>query len=161
MFKRTALLIAAFLAVAPSPITAHVRVFPDSNNVATPACGYAKFVMRVPVEKNIATNRIDLSIPKGVIVYGVQPKSGWTFALEKSRGVVATISWTGGRLMPGEFDEFAFLASAPKNPGPIYWDALQYYEDGSVVRWTGAPGAETPHSVTTVLPAQCPGKKPG
>jgi uncharacterized protein YcnI len=146
-------------ALSPSAAGAHVRVFPDAGNVTTPACGFAKYVVRVPVEKDVATNRIDLAIPKGVVVYGVQPKIGWQFLLQKVRGVVSSISWTGGRLLPGEFDEFAFLAAAPKTPGTIAWDAMQYYEDGSVVRWTGLPGADTPHSVTTVRPAQCPGHK--
>jgi uncharacterized protein YcnI len=138
------------------PASAHVRVFPDVNNQQIPACSFATFVVRVPVEKNVATNRIDVSIPKGVIVFGVQPKPGWQFKLERTKGVVTTISWTGGRLLPEEFDLFAFLAAAPKVAGPIAWDAVQYYEDGSVVRWTGAPGSETPHSITQVTKASCP-----
>jgi uncharacterized protein YcnI len=147
------------LALATAAMTGaaagHVRVFPDANNTTASACSYAKFVVRVPVEKDVATNRVDLDIPRGVIVYGVQPKSGWQFSLQKTRGVISGISWTGGRLMPGEFDEFAFLAATPKTPGQIAWNALQYYEDGSVVKWTGPPNADTPHSITTVAPAKC------
>ncbi|HEY1882246.1 MAG TPA: DUF1775 domain-containing protein [Candidatus Cybelea sp.] len=137
----------------------HVRVFPDSNNTQTPACSYAKFVVRVPVERNVPTNRIDLAIPKGVVVFAVQPKAGWQFTLQKTRGIITGISWSGGRLMPEEFDEFAFIAATPKTPGPISWDASQYYENGEIVRWTGAPKSDTPHSVTTVVPGKCSTRK--
>jgi uncharacterized protein YcnI len=137
------------------PVSSHVRVFPDANNQQIPACTFATFVVRVPVEKNVATNRIDVSIPKGVIVFGVQPKPGWQFKLERTKGIVTMISWSGGRLLPEEFDLFAFLAATPKAAGPIAWNALQYYEDGSVVRWTGAPGSETPHSITQVTKGTC------
>jgi uncharacterized protein YcnI len=134
---------------------AHVRVFPDAGNTQAPACGYTKFVVRVPVEKPIATNRIDLFIPKGILVYAVQPKENWQFSLQTTRGTVTSISWTGGRLLPHEFDEFAFLASTPKTSGSVAWDAWQYYEDGSIVKWIGALNADTPHSITTITPATC------
>lgn len=156
---RSALVFIVALATTAAAVSAHVRVFPDVNNTQVPACSYAKFVVRVPVEKNVATNRIDVDIPAGVVVYGVQPKTGWQFSLQKSRGVVSTISWTGGRLLPEEFDEFAFLAATPKIPGSIAWNARQYYEDGSVVNWTGPPNAETPHSITTIASAQCPARR--
>lgn len=138
---------------------AHVRVFPDANNVQADACSYTTFVVRVPVEKDVATNRIDLAIPNGVIVYAVQPKVGWQFSVQRVRGAISGITWSGGRLMPGEFDEFAFLAATPKTPGQIAWNATQYYGDGSVVNWTGPPNADTPHSITTIVPAKCAGKK--
>lgn len=134
---------------------AHVRVFPDSNHAQIAASSYEKFVVRVQVERNVPTTRIDLAIPKGVVVFAVQPKADWQFVLRKTRGFVAAISWTDGRLMPGEFDEFAFLAATPKTPGPIDWDPWQYYENGEIVRWTGPPRSATPHSVTMIQPAKC------
>jgi uncharacterized protein YcnI len=161
MFLSRFLLLAALFALAPITVSAHVRVFPDSDNTQAPACSFTEFNVRVPVEKPIATNRIDLTIPKGVIVYAVKPKPGWQFSLQTTRGIVSAISWSGGQLMPHEFDDFSFLAATPKTPGTVSWDALQYYVDGSVVKWTGAPGSDTPHSITTVAPAQCRGRKKG
>lgn len=140
---------------APIGAWAHVRVFPDAGNMQAPACGYTKFVVRVPVEKPIATTRIDLFVPKGMIVYAVEPKPNWQFNLQRTRGVVTTITWSGGRLNPYEFDEFAFLAATPRVSGSVNWDAWQYYEDGSIVKWTGKPGAETPHSVTEITAGHC------
>jgi uncharacterized protein YcnI len=152
---RRALLLLGFLAGSSIVAQAHVRVFPDAGNTQAPACGYTKFVVRVPVEKPIATTRIDLFIPKGITVFGVQPKPNWQFNLQRTRGIVTTISWTGGRLMPNEFDEFAFLAATPRTAGTVSWNAWQYYEDGSIVKWTGAPGAETPHSITSITAGHC------
>ena len=106
MFRWAFALVTSLL-LAPTCVQAHVRVFPDAGNTTAPACGFTKFVVRVPVEKPIATNRVDLYVPKGVIVYAVQPKANWQFNLQTTRGIVTTISWTGGRLMPHEFDEFA------------------------------------------------------
>lgn len=154
--------VAALFALAlclPTHAAAHVRVFSEADATQAPACGFTTFVMRVPVEKPIATTRVDLTVPKGVIVYAVQPKPGWQFTLQTTRGIVTGISWTGGRLNPHEFDEFAFLAATPKIPGNVNWDAWQYYEDGSIVKWIGPPNADTPHSITSITPAPCKARK--
>src|SRR5665213_3375790 len=47
-----------------------------------------------------------------------------------------------------EFEEFAFLAAAPKKFGTVNWDARQTYQDGSTVAWTGSPQSDNPHSQT-------------
>jgi len=145
----------------PASAAAHVRVFPDAENVQAPACSFTTFVVRVPVEKASATVRVDVAIPKGVIVYGVQPKPPWQFHLETAKGIVTRISWTGGRLLPHEFDEFVFLAATPKQTGTLQWDAWQYYDDASIVSWTGPPNADTPHSITTITPGHCRPVKKG
>jgi uncharacterized protein YcnI len=152
---RAPIVITMLLVATSTVATAHVRVFSDPNNTITRACGYAKFVVRVPVERTVPTTRIELAIPHGVTVYAVQPKVGWEITLHRTRGVVTSVTWFGGRLMPDEFDEFAFLAAAPKRPGPIAWNAWQFYENGEIVRWTGPPKSETPHSITEILPAKC------
>ncbi|MGC1334387.1 MAG: DUF1775 domain-containing protein, partial [Candidatus Cybelea sp.] len=103
--------------LTPMETGAHVRIFPDTDSTQAPACSFSKFTVRVPVERPVATTRIDVAIPTGIIVYAVQPKPGWRFDRQTSRGVVTKISWTGGRLMPHEFDEFAFLAATPRTPG--------------------------------------------
>jgi uncharacterized protein YcnI len=153
--ERIGLGLILFLSIVPAAAQAHVRVFPDLESTQAPACGYTTFVVRVPVEKPIATTRIDLFIPKGVIVYGVQPKPNWQYNLTMTKGVITMITWSGGRLLPHEFDQFAFLAATPRVTGPVNWDAWQYYEDGSIVKWTGGPKADTPHSITTITAGHC------
>ncbi len=155
MIRRSAL-IAVFTALcSPCSAAAHVRVFPETDNTQIQACTFTTFRVRVPVERPSATIRVDVAVPKGVIVYSVQPKAPWQFTLQTTKGIVTRISWTGGRLMPHEFDEFAFLAATPKSPGTLNWNAWQYYDDGTIVSWTGPTNADTPHSTTTVTPGRC------
>ena len=132
------------------PAFAHVRVYSETGTSA-PACSYEKFVVRVPVEKPIATTEVRLTIPRDVIAYASQPKSGWQVRLDTERGRISAIDWYGGRLLPHEFDEFAFLAATPIKPETLDWNADQTYEDRSIVRWTGTDGSETPHSHTTIV----------
>jgi uncharacterized protein YcnI len=143
----------------PSSIEAHVRVFPESENTTAAACSFTTFAVRVPVERAAATVRVDVAVPKGVIVYAVQPKPPWRFDLQTTKGIVTRISWTGGRLMPHEFDEFTFLAATPKTPGTVSWDAWQYYDDGTIVAWTAPANGDTPHSITTITGRCKPAKK--
>jgi len=160
MIRQLAALTALAALCFPSSSAAHVRVFPDLESTQAPACSFITFVVRVPVERPVPTVRVDLAIPKGVVVAAVQPKPPWRFDLQTTKGIVTRISWTGGRLMPHEFEEFAFLAATPRTPGTLDWDAWQYYDDGTVVSWTGSTNADTPHSVTTVTSGSCkPPKK--
>ena len=139
----------AFILAAAAPLAAHVRVYPNDDITQTPACGFTKFVVRVPTEKPIPTVGVRVLIPAGITVIGVQPKPGWHADFTSSKGRTVAIAWTGGRILPREFDEFAFLAAGPvRGGGTVNWDALQTYEDRSVVRWTGNPGSDTPHAQT-------------
>lgn len=139
----------ALAAAAATPLAAHVVVFPSDDVTRTPACAFSKFIVRVPTEKPIPTTGVRVLIPAGVTVIGVQPKSGgWQAAFEERKGRIVAIDWTGGRIAPREFDEFAFLAAGPHQAATVSWDALQTYADGSVVRWTGQRGSDTPHAQT-------------
>jgi uncharacterized protein YcnI len=115
------------------------------------------YTMRVPTEKPIPTVKVRVVIPSGVTAFSVQPKPGWQYSIEKSKGLVKSITWYGGTIKAGEFDEFAFVAGNPRKPMTVSWDAYQTYSDGSVVKWIGNPGSDTPHSQTQVVadPAAC------
>jgi uncharacterized protein YcnI len=141
---------AALGLAATAPAAAHVRVYPDADITKTPACGFTKFIVRVPTEKPIATTGVRVLIPNGITVIGVQPKpGGWHAEFQTEKGRIVAISWTGGQIQPREFDEFALLAAGPLRAGvTVSWDALQTYADGSIVRWTGPPGSDTPHAQT-------------
>jgi uncharacterized protein YcnI len=150
---RLAALALAIIATVPALSDAHVRVFPSDDLNTTPACGLEKFVVRVPVEKPIATVAVRLVVPRVVTVTQVQAKPGWKVSFEKTKGRISAITWSGGRLEPQEFDEFAFIGAAPKTMQTVNWDAYQTYEDKSVVAWTGSIDSDTPHSQTTFTKA--------
>lgn len=141
-------LAACFAAAGWASAGAHVIVLPDAGLDRTPACGFTKFVVRVPTEKPIPTVGLRVRIPASVTAIAVRPKAGWHADFETRKGRVVAIAWSGGRIMPREFEEFAILAAGPKTAMTVSWDAEQTYADKSVVRWTGNPGTDTPHSQT-------------
>jgi uncharacterized protein YcnI len=133
--------------VAAGVAWAHVVVSPKE----APADAFQKFVVSVPTEKDIPTTDVRVEVPEGFTVTGVQPVPGWQHEFEKEGGVVRAISWSGGKINPEEFQEFAFQARTPAATGEFAWKVYQTYEDGSVVEWTGPPDSEEPASVVGVV----------
>ena len=58
--------------------------------------------------------------------------------------------WTGGEIPVADSEEFSFEATAPDEAGSFALDAIQTYEDGSTVEWTGAADSEEPAPVVEV-----------
>jgi uncharacterized protein YcnI len=154
----------AALVLAP-PTAAHVTVNP--NEVA--ADSFARFAIRVPNERpNADTTKVTVRLPKGLFFVSFQPKPGWKRAVtmqkldppatvfgEKVTERVATVTWEGGRIAPGEFDEFGMSAKVPDAPGrTLIFPALQTYANGEIVRWIGPPDADEPASRVTLEPKE-------
>jgi uncharacterized protein YcnI len=129
--------------------SAHVTVKP---NVSAPGA-WETYTIKIPVEKDVPTTKVTLKIPEGLEFVSYQPAVGWKVTTEKdATGKVKTVTWTttGEGLLPGEFQQFYFIAKNPDQERKIAWDAYQYYKDGSIVEWTGEEGSQTPHSVTEI-----------
>jgi uncharacterized protein YcnI len=129
--------------------SAHVTVWPQTS---TPGA-WEKYTMRVPTERSDPTVKVVLKIPCGVELEQYEPVAGWKFSEQKnSAGDVVTATWTAtnGGIQPGQFLEFPFVAKNPSHTGQVAWNAYQYYKDGTIVEWTGKPGSNTPHSITTI-----------
>src|SRR5918992_4007009 len=138
--------VGAMLAVSP-PAWAHVVVSPE---VVT-AGDYETLTVSVPTEKEVPTTKIQVEVPEGFLLSGVQPVPGWEHTFEEDGGVVTAVTFTGGEIRPQEFQQFLLQAQAPEEPGEYPWKAIQTYEDGSVVEWVGAPDSEEPASVIEVV----------
>ncbi|MGH8902344.1 MAG: YcnI family protein [Egibacteraceae bacterium] len=137
-----AVLAAALILLPASAALAHVTVRADNT---TPG-GFAKYTVRVPNESDSAsTTEIEVRMPDGFGQASVQPKPGWRMQLE---GGVLTIS--GGKISPGQFDEFSFSARNPEAAGDLTFPAIQTYDDGTVANWTGQPDAEEPAPVVKI-----------
>lgn len=93
-----------------------------------------------------------------------QPKEGWTRSVEMKTleepielfgeeisEVVASVTWSGGKIEPNEFDEFGFSAKVPDDETVMSFPALQTYDSGEVVRWIGPPEAELPAAQVNVI----------
>ncbi|MCL6637022.1 MAG: YcnI family protein [Alicyclobacillus sp.] len=138
---------------------AHVVVTPATST----ANAWEQYTMRVPTEKPQPTVKVVLTIPAGATFEQYEPLPGWTVSEQKdSTGRITTVIWTAtnGGIAPGQFQDFHFIAKNPTQPGPLAWNAFQQYQDGTIVEWTGAPGTDTPHSITQVLAAASTGISP-
>jgi uncharacterized protein YcnI len=148
---RLYVLLAALLLLWVSEARAHAVVSPDKVAPNT----FAKFVLRVPTEKEIPTIAVRLLVPENLQLFSIAEKPGWIRQEDKdSAGRYKSLFWSGAEVRAGEFVEFEFLARSPKEPGALVWKVFQTYKDGSVVSWVGPPSANEPASVTRVeMPA--------
>jgi uncharacterized protein YcnI len=137
----------AALALSAAAAAAHTQVRPGEAAPLDPTL----WTVLVPNEREQATTRIELQVPKGVVPFSFEDTSGWrrtlTYAPDKS---IAKIVWRG-RLTAQGLALFTFLATTPDREGRLAWKALQTYADGQVVSWIGAPAPSTP-----ATPAGCP-----
>lgn len=135
--------------------SAHVTVRPNTSTVGA----WEKYTLRVPTEKNSPTEKVVLKVPDGVTFEQYEAVPGWSVTEQKgSNGSVKTITWTAVStgIAPGQFQEFSFVAQNPKSPKNIAWNAYQYYQDKSIVEWTGGEDSQSPHSVTGIMAASSP-----
>lgn len=150
-----ALATGAALVLSATSAAAHVTVNPRE----APAGGYAKLAFRVPNERDGAgTTRLEVNFPAEhpFASVSVRPKEGWTYAKEETTlaapvkvhddeisRAVTKITWTGGTVGPGEFEEFEIsVGPLPDDVESLTFKALQTYSNGEVVRWIeeAAPG---------------------
>lgn len=159
------MLVAAVMGVAAAgvaaPSQAHVTVQPDQAVTAS----FARFVVRVPNERDAAaTTKVEVQLPEELVAVSFEPKPGWQRTVERRprsapvqvfgeqvTDYVASVTWQGGRIEPGEFAEFGFSARTPEQPTTLRFPAVQTYDGGEVVRWVGPPDAEAPAARVTTF----------
>lgn len=134
------------------PASAHVTVKPSSSTTEA----WETYTVKIPVEKDINTNKVAIKIPATVDFKMYEPVEGWNVTTETNdEDKVTTVTWEAenedAAIKPGEYRQFSFTAQNPAEAGEVAWDAFQYYTDGSIVEWTGEDeDAELPHSVTEI-----------
>jgi uncharacterized protein YcnI len=154
--------VAAVFVAAP-PAAAHVTLNPGEWE----AGGFARFAIRVPNERESgATTKITVRFPEQIISASFQPIEGWNRTVKMAKldepiddegeqitERIDTVTWTGGRIRPGEFQEFGVSFQVPEEqPGTeLPFPALQTYSGGEVVRWIGPPDADEPAPTVEVL----------
>lgn len=127
------------------PALAHVTVRTDNPT----ANGYGVYTVRVPTERDDAsTTTIEVQIPEGLTVHSYEPVPGWEIEIGET---VITIS--GGAIEPGQFQDFRFSARNPEEATALRFAAIQTYDSGEVVEWTGEEGADKPASMVELVAA--------
>ena len=136
---------AAALFLAPAAF-AHVTLNPDK----VPADSFSRFALRVPTEEAVPTVKVSVQLPAGLDEVSFQPEPGWKRTVS---GRVVT--WSGGEIGPGEFDEFGVSAHMPASPDKeLVFPTTQTYANGKVVHWIGAESSDAPAPRVTLQAAQ-------
>lgn len=142
----TALRAALAALLLPATLFAHAVVHPE---VAPPGA-YQKYVLRVPTEREVPTERIEIRFPAEVTVVSFADVPGWELeVVTDAAGRIVGAAWSGS-LPPQRFVEFPFVAVNPREDGTIAWPVTQTYMGGEVVEWAGPEDSDTPASVTRV-----------
>jgi copper(I)-binding protein len=82
------------------------------------------------------TTSLSIEIPAALKGVKPMPKAGWTVKAEPGR-----LTWSGGRLLDSEYDEFVFVSQiAPEAAGALAIPVVQTCEKGEN-RWVGIPAA--------------------
>lgn len=134
----------ALVLVSATPALAHVTIDPGEVTEG----GFTKLTFRVPNESDTAsTTSLEVVLPEAAPFrsVSVRPTPGWTVAVERNADTVTGITWSGGEIKPGAFEEFAISVGPVPDVDVLEFKALQTYSDGEVVRWIDpVDGAEEP-----------------
>ena len=147
---------------APLPAVAHVVAAPD----AARAGSYSAIAFRVghACAAGDTTLSVRIEIPTGVVSARPQPKTGWTYALEREAGAdpkAAPSAVTfSGRLPDEAFDDFSLLMKLPATGEALVFPVIQTCEKGES-QWTevadpAAPDEKLsrPAPVLRLIPAE-------
>lgn len=133
---------------------AHVTVQPTTATAGSETT----FTFRVPTERDDAdTVKVMVALPTAPPIPSVslQPVPGWRAEVTTRKPdrpvqtddgpvttTVARITWVAAdraeAIRPGEFQTFT-ISAGPLPSGQLIFKVLQYYSDGSVVRWIDPP----------------------
>jgi periplasmic copper chaperone A len=153
-------------ALFAAPAAAHVTIAP-----ARVAPGsFEELTFRCPNERPAAaTTKLVVQLPQTypLAYVSVRPVPGWRTTvttrklaepLHGNHGaittVVDTVTWSGGQIRPGEYQDFAILAGTmPRGAQALTFKAVQTYSNGEVVRWIERrnPGEPEPAHPAPVL----------
>jgi periplasmic copper chaperone A len=150
----------------PATAAAHVTLQPQE----APAKAFVREDIRVPNElDNASTIKVDVQLPDGFLSVSYEPVNpGWKTKVTTQKlpqpvktedgevtEQVKRVTWTGGTIGPGQFQDFPLSVQIPDKPGQaLTFKAIQTYDNGKVVRWIGPPDAAEPAPQLKVTAAQ-------
>jgi uncharacterized protein YcnI len=149
-----AALTAVSLAGLATGAAAHVTANPKSAEQGS----FTKVSFRVPNERDKAdTTKVLIRMPTDHPIehVSVRPVPGWKVKVDTARlatpvkieggeltEAVSTITWSGGKIGPGEFEEFdVSMGPLPTGVDRVLFKAEQSYSNDEVVKWDQDPGS--------------------
>lgn len=154
---------AVFLLGAPA--WAHVSISPPS----APKGSDAVLSFNVPNESaSASTTEVVIAFPTDhpIASAAVLPIAGWTDKIDTVKvakpiktdegevtEAVSQVTWTGGKIEPGQFQQFTVSVGLPADADALEFKALQTYSDGTTVHWieSETPGGAAPEHPAPVL----------
>jgi uncharacterized protein len=152
----------ALALLAPAAAQAHVTLQPNE----APEGAYTVLDVRVPNESDSEnTIKVAVQFPEGFGDVSYQSVPGWNVRVvhQKLKKPIHTddgpvtegvkeVVFSGGKLPPGEFQDFPLSLQIPGKAGEeLTFKAVQTYEK-EMVRWIGAPETEHPAPQVLVTP---------
>ena len=150
----------------PALAAAHVSVQPSE----APAKGFVVENILVPTEEeNASTTKVSVQFPPGFAEVSYEPVPGWRAKVKKTKLAqpvttdegdklteqVSQITWSGGKIAPGEFQAFPVSLEIPDKVGTtLTFKAVQTYDNGKVVRWIGPESSDAPAPQVKVTAAE-------
>jgi uncharacterized protein YcnI len=137
------------------PALAHVTINPGTAVQGS----FTKVAFRVPNERDDAsTNKIEVAFPLDhpLPFVSVKPVPGWKVKVVEGKlpkpvtteygeitEAVTKITWSGGKIEAGQFQEFEVsLGALPKDTDQLIFPTTQTYSGGEVVKWADEPKAD-------------------
>ncbi|MEU4405768.1 YcnI family protein [Streptosporangium sp. NPDC023963] len=157
------------------PALAHVTINPGSAQQG----GFTKVAFRVPNERDDAsTTKLEVTFPTDhpLAFVSVKPVPGWDVKVVEGKlpkpvtteygeltEAVTKVTWSGGKIDPGQFQEFEVsMGALPTDTDQLVFPATQTYSGGEVVKWADEPKAdgsepERPAPTLKLTPASAEG----
>lgn len=146
----------AVVLAAALPASAHVTI---KDPVQAAVGSYPTLTFLVPNERESAnTEKLQVILPTEAAAKLPNALAkrvpGWKHVIEKRGGDgigegVVSVTWIAqsnrASIHAGEFEEFKLSVGQIPDTEKIYFEAVQTYSNGEVVRWDERPTAETPH----------------
>jgi periplasmic copper chaperone A len=150
---------------SPGVASAHVTLQPSE----APAEAFVREDIRVPNEQDKAsTTKVDVKLPDGFVDVSYAPVPGWRVKVTKEKLAqpiktedgevteqVTRMTWSGGKIGPGQFQDFPISVQIPGNAGDVLtFKVVQTYDNGDLTRWIGPPDADEPAPQVKVTAAE-------
>ncbi|MFF3437513.1 YcnI family protein [Streptosporangium sp. NPDC002721] len=137
------------------PALAHVTINPGTAVQG----GFTKVAFRVPNERDDAsTTKLEVAFPTDhpLAFVSVKPVPGWDVKVVEGKlpkpvtteygeltEAVTKVTWSGGKIEPGQFQEFEVsMGALPTDTDQLVFPATQTYSGGEVVKWADEPKAD-------------------
>jgi uncharacterized protein YcnI len=165
LFTTTLLLASGLvLLVTASPAEARVSIVPG----AVKGGGTETFAIRLANEReDTSSDRLELVLPPHIpLAVQASPRPGWTVTINRRSleppakvdgtvvdEVAESIVWEGGRVGPGQFEQFIVTLGGLPRDGLLSFTVIQRYTNGDVDKWTNAsvPGGRAAALPTVTL----------